>query len=481
LVELNTIQRIVKNVGVSIFAQIIGYILSFFYTIYAARYLGAEGFGILAFALAFTGIFAVFCDLGMGTLTVREVSKNKSLANKYLGNIAVMKIIFVIITFGMIALVINLLGYPGQTINVVYLIALAAILNSFSGMFTSIFQANEKMEYVSVGRIFSSVLMLAGAIFVISHNFSVVGFSSIYLIVNAIVLIYNLVICGLKFVKPRMEIDFSFWKHTIKEALPFALTGTFITIYVWIDSVMLSLMKGDAVVGWYNAAYMTVLALLFIPTAINSAVFPIMSQYYLSSIDSLKFILEKHFKYILTIGIPIGVGITLLADKIILTIYGIDYMPSVIAFQILTWAIVFIFARTAFERVLEASNRQIIVTKVFGGCALLNIILNFILIPKYSYIGASIATLITDFAVFIIIFIFSIKIGYNAPIKRIVKDVSKIIIASLLMGIFIEYFRNQNIFIIIFAAAIIYFGLILVINGINKEDIKLLKNIIPKK
>ena len=186
MVGLNTIQRIVKNVGVSIFSQIIGYILSLFFNMYAARYLGVEGFGILAFALAFTGIFAVFCDLGTSTLTVREVSKNKSLSNKYLGNISVMKIIFVIITFGMIALVINLLGYPEQTINVVLLIAFSVILNSFSGMFNSIFQAHEKMEYVSVGRILSSVLMLIGAIFAISHNFSVVGFSSIYLIVNVI-------------------------------------------------------------------------------------------------------------------------------------------------------------------------------------------------------------------------------------------------------------------------------------------------------
>ena len=87
---------------------------------YTARYLGAAGFGILSFALAFTGIFGVFSDLGLGTLTVREVARDKSLASKYLRNIAVMKIILVVITFGLIALTINLLGYPEQTIKVVY-------------------------------------------------------------------------------------------------------------------------------------------------------------------------------------------------------------------------------------------------------------------------------------------------------------------------------------------------------------------------
>lgn len=152
---------------------------------YTARYLGAEGFGILSFALAFTGIFGVFSDLGLSTLTVREVARDKSLASKYLGNIAVMKVILVIITFGLIALSINLLGYPEQTIKVVYLVALSIIFSAFSGMFYSIFQAYEKMEYQSVGQILNSALMLSGALFAIKQGFSVVSFASIYSLVSA--------------------------------------------------------------------------------------------------------------------------------------------------------------------------------------------------------------------------------------------------------------------------------------------------------
>ena len=188
---------------------------------YTARYLGAEGFGILSFALAFTGIFGVFSDLGLSTLTVREVARDKSLASKYLGNIAVMKIILVVITFGLIALFINLLGYPQQTIKVVYLVALSVIFNAFSGMFNSVFQAYEKMEYRSVGHILSSVLMLSGALVAINQGFSVVGFASIYFIVSAVVLGYGFVVCAWKFAKPKIEVDWSFWKPTIKEALPF--------------------------------------------------------------------------------------------------------------------------------------------------------------------------------------------------------------------------------------------------------------------
>ena len=150
---MNTVQRIAKNTGVLLISQIASYILSFFFIMYTARYLGAEGFGILSFALAFTGIFGVFSDLGLSTLTVREVARDKSLAGKYLGNIAVMKLILVVVTFGLIAFFINLLGYPEQTIKVVYLVALSVIFGAFSGMFNSVFQAFEQMEYQSLGRI----------------------------------------------------------------------------------------------------------------------------------------------------------------------------------------------------------------------------------------------------------------------------------------------------------------------------------------
>lgn len=478
---MNTVQRIAKNTGVLLISQIVSYALGFFFVMYTARYLGAAGFGILSFAIAFTGIFGIFADLGLSTLMIREVARDKSLGGKYLGNTVVMKVLLVALTFGLIALTINHLGYPEQTIKVVYLVALSVIFGAFSNMFNSIFQAYERMEYRSVGQILNSVLMLAGALFAISQGFSVVGFASIYFTVSAVVLGYNLAACVWKFTKPMIEIDLGFWKPTIKEALPFGLTGTFITVYLWIDSVMLSLMKGDEVVGWYSAAYRIVLTLLFVPGAFNSAVFPLMSRFYISSDRSLRFMFEKHFKYMLLIGFPVGVGITLLADKIILLIFGADYTASIIALQILTWAVVLIFARTAFERMLESINRQIIVTEVFGGCALLNVILNLILIPKYSYIGAAVATLLTDFAVFALVFTWSIKVGYGISSKRVIEVVSKVAAAGLLMGVFIEYFREQNLFVLIFAAAVVYSGLIMLINGLDDEDRKLIRSLFFKK
>jgi O-antigen/teichoic acid export membrane protein len=83
---MNTVQRIAKNTGVLLASQIASYIFGFFFIMYTARYLGAEGFGILSFALAFTGIFCVFSDLGLSILTIRGVARDKSLAGQILSS-----------------------------------------------------------------------------------------------------------------------------------------------------------------------------------------------------------------------------------------------------------------------------------------------------------------------------------------------------------------------------------------------------------
>jgi len=274
-------------------SDIVSKALGFFYVMYTARYLGAEGFGVLSFALAFTGIFGVFTDLGLQQLTVREVARDKSLAEKYLGNIAVMKLILVTFTFRLITLTINLLGYPEKTIKIVYLVALSVISNAFTQMFYSIFQAFEKMEFVSIGRVLSSSLMLFGALYAITLRFDVIGFALVYFLSNLIVLGYSFAVSVWKFVKPRIEIDWSFWGAIIREALPFGLTGAFIALYLWIDSVMLSFMIGDKVVGWYNAGYRLVLVLLSIPVAFNSAIFPVISRFYVTAPDNVKFVFEN--------------------------------------------------------------------------------------------------------------------------------------------------------------------------------------------
>ena len=167
---------------------------------------------------------------------------------------------------------------------------------------------------------------------------------------------------------------------------------------------MLSIMVGYIAVGIYNAAYRLVLVLVFIPSILVTAIFPLMSQHFESSKNLLKLEYEKSVKYLFIVSTFIFVYGLIFADKIILIMYGEGYSTSIAALQALIFVVPIIFLTYLFGNILGAVNKQRVVTIVACANALLNVGLNLILIPKFSYIGASIATVATEGLGFILMF-----------------------------------------------------------------------------
>jgi O-antigen/teichoic acid export membrane protein len=451
--------------------------LGIVFTVYMARYLGAQGFGLLSYALAFASVFAIFGDLGLSTLMTREVAREKVLAQKYLGNIISVKLVLVILTFCLIVLAVNLMGYPGQTIKVIYLIALSIIFTTFTQTFNSIFQAFEKMEYQAIGSILSSILMLAGALAVIWLGLGVVEFALIYFASNAVVLAYSLVVCSWKLILPKIQPDINFIKSMVTCAFPFGLSLAAGTVYSNMDAVLLSIMKGNEAVGWYSAAYRLVAVIAVIPGMINLAVFPAMSRFHLSSKLSLEAITEKYFKLMIMMGLPIGVGTLLLSDKIILLFYGQGYVQSTAALQILVWAMIFTFIGAAYVQLFGSTNKQMLVAGLLTVTVFINLGLNLLLIPRLSFIGSGIAEFISEALLVISVLYIVSRIGYRVLTRDILVTTVKVVCACIAMAVFLAIFSSLNIFISFILAAIIYGLSLFIMGGIDREYIDLVKNI----
>ena len=474
---MNTVRKVARNTSILLISRILGYVLAFVYVIYIARYLGANGFGILSFAIAFTSIFIILADLGLNTLIVREIARNKESASKYLGNTIVMKIFLSILTVGLVSSIINILGYNVETVQVVYLMVLYMVFTSFSQTFYSIFQAYEQMEYQAIGEILNNVLMFVGVLAVIYYKLNILSFGFIYATSSLLVLCFNIFFCLRRFVLPKIEIKLGFWKVTLKEALPFGITGIFTTIYVSIDSVMLSLIQGNDVVGLYNASYKIIGLLSFLPAIINFAIFPAMSRFHISSPKTLQKIVWKYFELMIILAIPIVVGISILSPQIISLIYGKGYEGSVIALQVLIWTTLFVFANSAFVQLFQSTNRQITVTKIIGIGTVVNIILNIILIPKISLVGAGIATAFAEFIFTFLLIRYTYKMGYGTNMRKMIYFIFKVTSASLVMGIFVFSLKSTiNLFILILFGTILYFCVLYIIGGIKKDEIIFLKN-----
>ena len=149
---MNTVQRIAKNTAALFAAQVVVAILSLILSIFIARNLGAVFFGKYSFALAFTAIFAVVSDLGYNTLLIREVARDKSQASKYLNNVISMRALMSLVNFAFIVITINVMGYPTDTKNIVYLFGVYTLVVSFSAVFKVTFRAFEKM-LIGIGKV----------------------------------------------------------------------------------------------------------------------------------------------------------------------------------------------------------------------------------------------------------------------------------------------------------------------------------------
>jgi O-antigen/teichoic acid export membrane protein len=472
---MNTVQRIAKNTIALYAVYTITVLVFLVLSIFIARTLGDVTFGKFSFAYALSIILVMFISLGYDTLIIRDVARDRPLAPKYLGNITVIKAILSVIMLGLTALVMNLMHYPPDTTGAVLIFGAYAIFTAFSTIFKATFRAFERMEYQALAEGIGRLLTVSLGLAALFSGYGLIGVACAFLIGSVCDLLLSSLICGWKFTTPKFEIDLEFWKKATKVAIPLTFVDISFVIFLRIDTVMLSAMKGDAAVGWYNAAYNLVLALRQLPFFFAAAVLPVMARLFISSTDSLKLAYEKLLYYSFIVGLPLASGTILLSDRIIILFYGEQFTQSIVALRILAGNILLSFLYFPISMLLVSINRQNQMAVAAGTSAAINVILNLILIPHFSYVGAGIVNVATQVILFGLYFYFASKYFYLLPLHKLVL---KPIIACAVMATFIHFSSGLNLAVLIVIAIVIYFATFLLIRGFSREDIDLLNRII---
>ena len=473
---MSTIKRVRKNIF-ALSLSSLSKVLTVLLLIFCANMLKGENWGILAAALALTEIFSVVADLGLSSLTIREVARDRNQAGRYLANVAFLKIFLGLITFILIVIVSNLGNKTHLELMVIYILTFRIILYSLGKFLESLFQAFERMEYSAFVSTLERVTTFLLGYLALRLGMGLMGVAWAIFMGSAFYLLISILVVIKKFVKPKLLIEPRFLKSLIKASLPFALTFIFIVIYFRVDMIMLREMKGAVVVGWYAASYQIIQALMMIPGVVMAVLFPLLSRYYKYSNKSLIITYEKSFKYMLYLALPTAVGITLLADKVILLLYPAlaGYENSIIALRILIWASALIFVNTVMANVMNSIN-EVKRTSLFVGInAIVNIGLNSVFIPEWglnlSYKGAAITTLICEGIGFYLFYSFLSKKLVSLGLTRLI---AKPLFASSLMAIFIFLApENFNLFMIIAISVFLYLSALYLTRSFDDLDAKI--------
>ena len=467
---MNTIKKMVKNTGVMLLANALSPVFSFLIVIFVARFLGVSGLGKFSLVLSIFIIFQTISNLGFAHLITREVSKDKSKASKYLINSFLISLIFTTFTVGVMCLVGYLLNYSDDTTCSIYIISFALIPASLSSICQSICRAFEKYEYVSFSLIGGNLVKAVFGLLVLFNDYGLVELIVVILVSHLVSFLLSLYTAFKCIGTTSYKVDLRVLKWIVKTAPTFALIFIFSTIYWNIDIIMLSKMKGSTEVGFYSAATKLMSAWMIVPITYVTTLQPLLSVFFMSSYEKFRITCEKSIKYLMVVTIPIAMGTTILAKDLLCLFYKDEFLASTDVLCVLIWTLVPFSAVLVFAHTLIASNNQKIDLRVNVISMVCNVGLNLLLIPKLSYLGAGIATLIS-----VCIFL---SLQYNFIAKHLftinfIEVAGKSIISATLMGIGMLVLRQAYLPILIFVAVLVYSILLLSLKTFSQSDIQL--------
>ena len=475
---MSQIQTIFKNMSWLVVSQIITSVFGFIWTIMIARYLGVNDYGILGFAISFTTILGILDDMGISTHIVRHIATDYDSASKYLGNALPLKIIFAAFKILITIIILIILGVNELTIFITLLFSFELIFRSFINCLYGSFQAFEMGKYQGIGLTLMNSLTLVFILISIYADLGLFGISISYILANIIGFVYSYYVLNKHIVKPKLELDWEFCKKITIYSLPFAITGILYTIYYSIDAVMLTTLVGDYATGIYNATYKLVTVLTLFYSTYTAVIFPVMSKYYKNDESLLLISFEKSIKYLMLVMIPLAVATAFYSGDIIHLIYGHEYDAASSVLTILIWTVCLLFISGACNTLLNASHKEVSVTKIYAVAAVFNIVLNIFMIPHFSYNGAAITTVLSDVLIVIIQAYVIYKLGHR-PNRKLYSDLGKIIIGSGILGI-ILYILNLNMWVAIPVSIIIYLAITYLLRVFDDDDKYVIKEILGK-
>lgn len=468
-----TARRIAFNFLSLLGSELLSKALQLLIFIFLARSLGAEQFGVFSFGIAFALLIVFIADFGLSTLMIREVSRNKNLASKYLSNAIVLKIFLSAVSIAAAYLFLTIVGYDEQFRIVTYIMLAFTILQSFTDIFYSIFRSFERMYYDAALKVLRVAILGSFVAYAIKNEFGLIGASLAFPVTEVIILALAAIAAYSRFVRVSFDFDFDFSRKMLKQSALFCLSLVFAGLFLYTDTLMLSKMRPLAEVGIYSAAANIMLALMFIPLMYGNAIYPVISRYFMSSKESLGYAYERSFKYMLLLGLPASICIFMLSDEIIFLFYGEGYSESAMALKILSGYLFLRFLNVISGFTLSSINRQGSRVLSQGTAAVVSITLNLFLIPVYGFIGAAAAVLATEVIFFLVYFSFVRKYGIRI---RLTAMVMKAAVPSLIMLLVLLLVNSPLIGFI--SSIFAYLAGILIFGAIDKEDKRILKKVV---
>lgn len=385
-----------KNSSYLLIAQFLVKIVSFFYTVFLARILGVDNFGLFTVALSYFSLISAVADFGISRYLIREIARGGKDTSTLISNILILRLTVIAVVFALFSVGMTLLDPNVDRVSLTLIALLSIFPQAVALTIDGVFVAVNRIKLAALGLIFLSVVTALLGVSLVCSGYGAMGASA--------ALFFGELFYGLSmwFLLTREKIIFrpavetKILKEIIVGSLPYGLLGILGLLYFKIDTILLSYMRGSFETGIYAAAYKFLEAIIFIPSAISTALFPILAKLHDSDPGHVKRIYYKGLWVMLFISLPILIGYVLILP-IIIRFFLPQYLESIFVLQVLALTIPLMFIHTPATVALLSTDKYIkeVVTISFGTLAF-NLILNILLIPQFGYLAAAFITVLSE-------------------------------------------------------------------------------------
>ena len=484
----SVVQTVARNAAFMLGGQALIKVLAFIFNVYVVRRLGDAHFGRYSTVLAYVAIFAMFTDLGTSTLSVREMARKEENIAWMVPDIMALRAVLSVIAIVCAVLSAWLLGKTTDVVLGIFLASCGLLLYAFQGPLDSMMIARERLDFSSAFRLLNQVVFM-----ILGTTLLLVGVGYIGLVLASLAGVVAMGLASAYVARRALRLHFErpnphHWLPLLRASFPFGLMGIVGDFAQRFDTVFMSFVLTDSAVGWYNVPYNLIMMMLLLAQSLAISMYPTLVREYDSGRGSIQDTVPRALRYLLLLSLPISVGGMLLADRVIILLYGQEFAPAVPVMRILVWALPFMFVSEILGRAGVAMHLEKKMVKFAIIRAVIGVGLTVALVPGFGVVGAAIAAVITWLVKIVLA---SMVIGPSRLFKGHVGRLLRVVVAAALMGCVVWLLRDAAflvalddkiaLLLMICTGAIVYCAAVLLLGAVSLGEARYVYDVVRRR
>ncbi len=478
---MNTVQRVARNSAAPLIAQLLNKVVDLGFALVVLHVLSKDSYGEYVFAVVVWTYAKTFNDFGLGILATRDVSRDRALADEYLGLTTLLRLLLWAVALPLVGIFTlayrQFGGLTTPSMIAIALLIVSILPDSYSDAANAIYNAFERMHIPAGLTLIKNALKVIIGVALVLAGWGPSGLALTALLTNVVTAWLFLVLLRRIGVRARWTLPGAQARQMLRDAWPLFLNTLLAGLFFRSDVFVLKPSWGDGVVAIYDAAYKFLSLVLLIPQYFTLALFPQLARLASARDGSFAPIYNLALKLLLTLALPICVIATILAPELIGILADNTYLPDGgTALRILIWLLPFSYVNGLIQYVLIAAGQQRALTPAFAATFAFNLLANLLFTPRYGYPAAAVITIASEL-VLIVPFLLLVRrrVGPLPTLGIIARPLGATIVMGLAALVAARGFASLGVgglvpWLVALVSGIVYLACLIASGGIGQTE-----------